>query len=86
MRFYWKTYPLKKRSLAPRETSGNKNFSNPSGIIKIPLTNIEPRSMSIFSHIILYLYMYKCEIVYIYEPGCILQYSSTGLKLDYIVG
>ena len=40
MRSYWKTYPLKKRSLAPRESSGNKNFSNPSGIIKNPLINM----------------------------------------------
>ena len=46
-----KTYPLKKRSLAPRESSGNKNFSNPSGIIKNLLTNMQPRSNSIFSHI-----------------------------------
>ena len=54
MRSYWNTYPLKKRSLVPHESSGNKNFSNPSGIIKNPLTNMQPRITSIFSHKYIY--------------------------------
>ena len=54
MRSYWKAYPLKKRSLARRESSGNKNFSNPNDIIKNPLTNMQLRSISIFSHVYIY--------------------------------
>ena len=39
----------------------NKNFSNPSGIIKNPLTNMQPKNTSVFSHIYI---IYICIYIY----------------------